>query len=38
MPLTGKNDNPKKKGQKTMNYYGILTNYEECVRRFKTTP
>lgn len=29
MPLAGKNDNQKKKGQKTMNYYGILTNYEE---------
>ena len=29
MQLTGKNDNLKKKGQKTMNYYGILTNYEE---------
>ena len=29
MPLTGRNDNPKKKGQTTMNYYGILTNYEE---------
>lgn len=29
MQLTGKNDNLKKKGQTTMNHYGILTNYEE---------